>query len=261
MFKNVAGQTVEFFVFDYTTGAPKTGDAANLTKYLSKDDGTLTALTDTSAAEISSTNAPGWYRCDVSQTESNANKLLFTGKSSTSNVAVVGRVIYTRPQYAADMVISSGGVVSGNVTQFGGAAGTFASGRPEVNTTHAAGTAWGSGAITAASIATGAIDADALAADAVTEIRDKIIERTCIRGTAATGTLSTTQMTTTGMSPAMTAANQLAGQILMFDHDTTTAALRGQKTDITASSAAANPLLTFTALTTAPANGDTFTIG
>lgn len=82
---------------------------------------------------------------------------------------------------------------------FGGTAGTFSGGRAEVNTSHiagsavstssaqigvnvvnAGGTAWGSGAITAASIAadaitaakvaTGAIDADALAADAVTEI-------------------------------------------------------------------------------------------
>jgi hypothetical protein len=43
-----------------------------------------------------------------------------------------------------------------DVSHFGGAAGTFASGRPEVNTTHAAGTAWGSGAITAASIAAAA---------------------------------------------------------------------------------------------------------
>lgn len=54
-----------------------------------------------------------------------------------------------------------------NVTQFGGTAGTFSSGRPEVNTTHAAGTAWASGAITAAVIATGAIDADAIADNAI----------------------------------------------------------------------------------------------
>lgn len=46
-----------------------------------------------------------------------------------------------------------------DVTHYGGTAGTFASGRPEVNTTHAAGTAWGSGAITAASIAADAITA------------------------------------------------------------------------------------------------------
>lgn len=52
-----------------------------------------------------------------------------------------------------------------NVAQFGGSNGTFASGRPEVNTTHAAGTAWGSGAITAAAIADGAIDRATFAAD------------------------------------------------------------------------------------------------
>jgi hypothetical protein len=44
-------------------------------------------------------------------------------------------------------------------------------GTPSVNTTHAAGTAWASGAITAAAIATDAIGAAELAADAVTEIQ------------------------------------------------------------------------------------------
>jgi hypothetical protein len=63
------------------------------------------------------------------------------------------------------------GVIAANVTQYGGSNGTFSGGRPEVNTTHAAGTAWGSGAITAAAIATDAIDADALKADAITEIQ------------------------------------------------------------------------------------------
>lgn len=52
-----------------------------------------------------------------------------------------------------------------NVAQFGGNNGTFSSGRPEVNTTHAAGTAWGSGAITAASIASNAIALAKVATD------------------------------------------------------------------------------------------------
>lgn len=62
------------------------------------------------------------------------------------------------------------GVVKANVTQYGGSSGTFSGGRPEVNTTHAAGTAWGSGAITAASIASDAITAAKVAADVGTEI-------------------------------------------------------------------------------------------
>lgn len=55
-----------------------------------------------------------------------------------------------------------------NVAQFGGSNGTFSSGRPEVNTTHAAGTAWGSGAITAASIASNAIADTKIATGAIT---------------------------------------------------------------------------------------------
>lgn len=97
MFKNVASQTLDFVAIDGTTGLPKTGDAANITMYVSIDDGTLTALTDTSATEISSTNAPGKYRVDVSQAETNGNKLTFSGKSSTSNVVIIAPTIYTRP--------------------------------------------------------------------------------------------------------------------------------------------------------------------
>lgn len=58
-------------------------------------------------------------------------------------------------------------VTQGDAVAFGGVGGTFSAGRPEVNTTHAAGTAWASGAITAAVIATGAIDADAIADNAI----------------------------------------------------------------------------------------------
>jgi hypothetical protein len=87
---NTGSQKVQLFAYDYSTGAPKTGDAANLTAYLKIDSGALTALTDTSATEVSSTNAPGWYEFDVTQAETNGVDLLFTGKSSTANVVVVG---------------------------------------------------------------------------------------------------------------------------------------------------------------------------
>ena len=89
--------------------------------------------------------------------------------------------------------------------------------------------------------------------------RDKVIERTSLRGTIGSGS-TTTSVVTSAMIPATSVSGQLLGQILQFDFDTATAALRGQKTDITASSAIATPTLTVTALTTAPASGDTFTI-
>ena len=83
--------------------------------------------------------------------------------------------------------------------------------------------------------------------------------RTVIRGTVDTGATATT-LTPSALSPAGVDADQFKGRILIFDNDTTTAALRGQATDITASTGAALPLFTFSTLTTAPAAGDTFSI-
>lgn len=71
---------------------------------------------------------------------------------------------------------------------------------------------------------------------------------------------STTSIVTSAMTPAPSVTDQLKGRILTFKDDTTTAALRGQATDITGSTASGTPTLTVTALTTAPASGDTFTI-
>ncbi len=112
MFKNVATQYLELYAYDYSTGAPKTGDAANLTAYLSKDAGALTALGDTSATEISSTNAPGWYRFDLTQAETNFDNGLFSGKSSTANVVVVGSKERTLPPYFTTLGISATGAVA-----------------------------------------------------------------------------------------------------------------------------------------------------
>ncbi len=96
MIRNAAGQKLLLFAFDYTTGQPKTGDQANLTAYYSVDGGvTLSPLADTSAAQVDATNAPGWYRFDLAQAETDADEILFTGKSSTANVSVVGRPVPT----------------------------------------------------------------------------------------------------------------------------------------------------------------------
>jgi hypothetical protein len=97
MFKNVAGQTLTVFAFDPTTNLPKSGDAANITAYVAKDGGAVTVLADTSATEKDATNAKGYYVFDLAQAETNGDKLLFTAKSSTANVVVLGApaVVYT----------------------------------------------------------------------------------------------------------------------------------------------------------------------
>lgn len=191
--KNVAYR-VTFPIFD-ADGDLVTG-ASSLDSEISKDGGTFADCTN-EATEIATSS--GVYYLDLTSTEMNADTVAVIVKSATSGAKTTVLVMY--PEEAGDIRV--------NVTQFGGTDGTFASGRPEVNTTHfggspgdfasgvpevnaiaingtsistttahigvnvvnAAGTAWGSGAITAASIATGAIDADAIATDAVTEIQ------------------------------------------------------------------------------------------
>lgn len=113
--------------------------------------------------------------------------VVVTGALPFSDVAIV----LEEAVYDALFAASAPGYVANapvNVAQFGGSNGTFSGGRPEVNTTHAAGTAWGSGAITAAAIATGAIDADALAADAVQAIVDGVLDEP-ISGHTGTGSV------------------------------------------------------------------------
>lgn len=181
-----------------------------------------------------------------------------------------------------------------NVTQFGGAAGTFSAGRPEVNTMYLAGQAVTAAAgvtfptsvasptnITAGTIATvtnltnaptaGDLTATMktsvqTAADAAVTANASVAaikaypDRTVGRGTVSATSPSTTSFTASAMSPSGAVADQFKGRILIFDNATTTAALRGQATDITANTSAALPVFTYTALTTAPASGDTFSI-
>ena len=118
MFKNVATK-VALYAYTAATGVPKTGDAANLTFYLSKDWGSVTALGDTSATEMDATNAPGWYLCDVTQTESNADVLLFTAKSATAGVYVIGMRIDTTPNRFTTLVIDAAGLADANTVKIG----------------------------------------------------------------------------------------------------------------------------------------------
>lgn len=169
MFKNVASQKITVLAIDTATNLPKTGDAANITAYVSKDDGAVTVLGDTTATEIDSTNALGLYSFDLTQSETNADKLIFSAKSSTSGIRIVPQTIFTFPASFTSFVTPTGSAV--NATQIGGqtasASGTItfpnATLASTTNITAAAGCA-------VSSIGTDVINSTALAASAVTEI-------------------------------------------------------------------------------------------
>lgn len=111
MQKNVSGQKLKVYAVDRATGGPKTGDAANITAYVMKDNGALTALTDTSATEVSSTNAPGLYTFDLTQAETNADVLNFTGKSSSTGIDIVPQEVQTVPANFGALAIDTNGRV------------------------------------------------------------------------------------------------------------------------------------------------------
>ena len=83
--------------------------------------------------------------------------------------------------------------------------------------------------------------------------------RSIVLGTVGGGS-SATSIVTSALDPAHggAVADQFKGRIVIFDRSTTTVALRGQATDITASSIAG--VLTVTALTAVPASGDIFAL-
>lgn len=78
-------------------------------------------------------------------------------------------------------------------------------------------------------------------------------------GTVGGGS-TTTSIVSSSLTPAGSVADKFKGRLLTFVDDTTTVNLRGQSTEITANTSAANPTFTVVALTTAPVSSDNFVI-
>jgi hypothetical protein len=124
------------------------------------------------------------------------------------------------------------------------------------------------------SIATGAITSLALSSDAVTRLGTGDVNVVAIngvsiaaeklakgagnmsRGEASTGS-STVSIVVASIHPALSTTDQIKGGIVIFNHDTTTANLRGQRAAITSSTSG---VLSVTTLSDAPASGDTFIV-
>lgn len=87
------------------------------------------------------------------------------------NISVMGPTPLQPATIGRTLAVESDGMAHADLKEIAAAAVSTASAQLGVNVVNAGGTAWGSGAITAAAIATNAIDADALAADAVAEIQ------------------------------------------------------------------------------------------
>ena len=128
--------------------------AASLDSEVSKDGGTFADCTN-EATEIATSS--GVYYLDLTSTEMNADTVAIIVKTSTSGAKTTVIVLYP----------VEGGDIDVDVTYINGSAVSTSTAQLGVNVVQAAGTAWGSGAITSSAFASGAINAAAIAADAI----------------------------------------------------------------------------------------------
>lgn len=95
MFKNVASQKVAVYAHDTAADAPKTGDAANITAYISKDGGAAAQTNDANPTELDATNMKGIYVFDLTQAETNCDLFLLSAVSATADIFIQPVEIYT----------------------------------------------------------------------------------------------------------------------------------------------------------------------
>lgn len=176
---------------------------------LKKNNGNWAQKSDTNSATHEEN---GWYEVALNTTDTGTLGILIVNVSKTGALPV-WREFMVVPANVYDSLVAGSDVLQADVTQFNGTNGTFASGRPEVNTSHVAGssvstssaqigvnvvnaggTAWGSGAITAASIASGALTSAKFAAgalDAVWSVTTRLLTAgtniVLAKGTGVTG--------------------------------------------------------------------------
>jgi len=121
--------------------------------------------------------AGGHYKVPLNTTDTNTlgRLRLYVNESGA---LPVWRDFMVLPANTYDSLVGGSDYLDVSAVQIAGSAVSTTTAQIGVNVVQAAGTAWGSGAITAGAIATGAIDADALAADAVDEFWDEVLEGT-----------------------------------------------------------------------------------
>lgn len=214
--------------------------ATGLDSEVSKDAGTFADCTN-EATEIATSS--GVYYLDLTATEMNADCVAVIVKTTSTGAAIPSFVLY--PQETGDIKV--------DVTSFGGTAGTFASGRPEVNTTHWIGTA----AATPTTAGVPEVDVTFLNGSAANLLNLNASASTIVRGTVDTGafTPTTTEFEADDVTEAT--ADHFNGRLIIF----TSGALINQALRINDYAlSGANGHFTVSTATEAPANNDTFVI-
>lgn len=238
--KGSVDRSVPVYAFDNTTGLPVTVayNAAGIALWYRREGAAQTAITEATLASLTAAHTDGGFlvvgdgehRLDLPDAAfaSGANYVDYGG-TVTGATLVGGRV----KLIGTDLEDA----VRGGMTALPNAAADAAGGLPISDA--------------------GGLDLDNLP----TLTRDKVTQRTTLRGTVGSGS-TTANLVSSAITPSTTDADQLKGRHIIFDHDTTTAALRGQAAAIVSHTSGATPTFTLAtgAWTTAPLTGNTFTI-
>jgi hypothetical protein len=97
MLKNTASQKVLIFAYDTAANAPKTGNAASITAFISKDGVAPVQSNDVNPAELDASNMPGVYVFDLTLAETNCNSFTIYAKSVTADIQIDPVRIETAP--------------------------------------------------------------------------------------------------------------------------------------------------------------------
>jgi len=112
--KNVAGQYVGYLCWNDATGAPKTGDVANHTVKICKDDGNFVAATNAPTEPAGQVDG-GNCRLELSQAESNADFIMLEVTSSTDNVSIAPVHVHTTQLIPALIAYIDGSIAANGV--------------------------------------------------------------------------------------------------------------------------------------------------
>jgi len=171
--------TVTLTAINASTGVRKTGDAANISVRLIKDGASGARHDTTELAEVDGTNCPGEYKVVLDATDTNANCVVVTGKSTTSNVEIIPVKIITEQGVLPGGTLAGG---KGGLPILDSSAGTALKGYNNGDVTIgkspatlATGDVTGNLPAQVKGVDTDAIDDDALSADAVTKIKNNLM--------------------------------------------------------------------------------------
>jgi len=193
-------QVIFFVAVDSTDLKTRETGLTTFTVYRARDTGAATLMTTPTVAELSAANMPGVYSLlldeDMTIAAGNDSEEMVFHITHAGMAPVTRTIELYRPKITLGETVTAAngaadadverlqgsliatptvaGVLEVDLTHIVGATVNTTLAQLGVNVVNAAGTAWGSGAITAGVIAADAIGASELAADAVAEIADAV---------------------------------------------------------------------------------------